>query len=37
LSVDLDTITSPKAADAIIWAALEVRNYMQRLDDVPKN
>jgi hypothetical protein len=35
--VNLDEITSPKAADAITWACLEVRNYMQRLDDVPKN
>jgi hypothetical protein len=37
MGVDLDDITSTKAADAITWAALEVRNYMQRLDDVPKN
>jgi hypothetical protein len=37
VSVDLEAITDPRAGDAITWAALEVRNYMQRLDDIPKN
>jgi hypothetical protein len=36
-NADLETITSPTANDAMTWTALEVRNYMQRLDDVPKN
>lgn len=34
---DLDSIDSPKAADAILWASLQVRNYIQRLDEIPKN
>jgi hypothetical protein len=37
ISTNLKTIGSPKAHDVITWVCLEVRNYMQRLDDVPKN
>lgn len=35
--VNLDDIYSPRAADVITWASLQVRNYMQRMDEIPKN
>lgn len=34
---DLDAIENPKAADVIIWAALEVKKHIQALDEIPKN
>jgi hypothetical protein len=34
---NLDSIDSPKAADVILWASLQVRNYIQRMDEIPKN
>lgn len=34
---DLDSITSAKAAEVVIWAGMQVRNYMVSLDELPKN
>lgn len=33
----LDDMTDPKQADIIIWAGIQVKNFMSTLDDVPKN
>jgi len=36
-SVDLDALTDPSQTDLIIWAALQVKRFMDDLEDVPKN
>lgn len=33
----LDDLTSPKQTDIIVWAGVQVRNFFNTLDDVPKN
>ena len=35
--LSLDEATDPKATDVIIWAALEVKKYINDLDKLPKN
>ena len=35
--VSLDEISSTKATEVIIWAALAVKNYINGLDNIPKN
>jgi hypothetical protein len=37
INTDLDSITDPKATEIILWTGLEVKQYMDRLDTVPKN
>jgi len=37
VNVDLDNISDPKQTDIIIWAAMEVKQHMNDLEDVPKN
>lgn len=35
--VDLATVDNPTIASVVIWAGLEVKKFMDALDDVPKN
>jgi hypothetical protein len=35
--VDLDTLTDPLQTDIVIWVAFQVKLFMDRLDEVPKN
>lgn len=37
LDADLDGVTDPKITQIIVWAALEVKNRMDSLEDIPKN
>lgn len=37
LDVDIDKATDAKTAEVIIWAGLQVKIYMDGLDNVPKN
>ena len=37
LDIDIETDTNPKAASVMIWAAMRVKNYMDSLDELPKN
>jgi len=34
---DLDSVTDPRAAGAITWAAMQVKSHMDKLEQVPKN
>jgi len=36
-TADLDTLTEPSETGIIIWVALEVKMFMDALEDVPKN
>lgn len=36
-TVDLDTLTDPTQTSVCIWAGLQVFQFMNELDDVPKN
>lgn len=35
--VELDAISNPTQTSVIVWVALEVRNHMNALEDLPKN
>lgn len=35
--IDLDAVDSPKITDILIWAGLAVWDYMQKLEELPKN
>lgn len=35
--VDAETLTNPKQATIMAWAGMEVVNFINSLDDVPKN
>lgn len=37
LDVNLDEATDPKVAQIIIWSGLRVREYIDSLNDLPKN
>lgn len=37
IGVDLDDLTDPAATDCLIWAAMRVREHMEKLEAVPKN
>lgn len=37
LDADLGNLTDPTAADVIIWAGMQVREYMNDLERIPKN
>jgi len=34
---DLDSVSAPSQTTVIIWAAMAVRNFMNGLEDLPKN
>lgn len=36
-NVSLDDITSPSQTEVIIWAGIQVKNFVSALDDMPKN
>lgn len=36
-TLDLDKTTDPRIAEIITWAGMEVRKFMNSLDEVPKN
>jgi hypothetical protein len=36
-TVDLDSITDPKATTFIIWAGIQVMQFVNALDSIPKN
>lgn len=35
--VNLDEVTDPRVTDVMVWVAIQVRNHMNGLDEVPKN
>lgn len=35
--VDLDTVDNPKITDLMLWAAIQVRAYINKLEEIPKN
>lgn len=35
--VDIDTLSDPSIVPILIWAGLEVRKYINDLEDLPKN
>ncbi len=37
MDVDLGSITDPKITEIVLWTSLEVRKYMDALEEVPKN
>lgn len=37
LDADLDKVTDPRATEVILWAGMKVREYMNGLDQLPKN
>ena len=37
LETDIETDTNPKAASVMIWAAMRVKEHIDRLESVPKN
>lgn len=34
---NIDELTNPSQTSVIIWAGLQVKGYMDALDDIPKN
>jgi len=34
---DIDTLTNPDQTTVIIWAGLRVKEYMDELEEIPKN
>lgn len=37
VKTDLDTVTNPKVAEVVIWAGITVKNYLDTLEELPKN
>lgn len=37
LDADIDTITNPDITETMLWAAAQVRNHVNKLDEVSKN
>lgn len=35
--IDIDALTNPEHTKILIWAGLQVRNYMNSLESIPKN
>jgi hypothetical protein len=35
--VDLDEVTDARITEIMVWAALQVRNHVNSLDEIPKN
>ena len=35
--VNLDEVTDPSIVDVVLWAALQVKTYISKLEDLPKN
>lgn len=35
--VDLDTVDNPKITELMLWAAIQVRGYINKLEETPKN
>lgn len=35
--VDLDEVTDPRITEIMVWVALQVRNHINGLDEIPKN
>lgn len=36
-SVNLDEVDDPRIAEVVLWAGMEVKTHMDRLDTIPKN
>jgi hypothetical protein len=36
-NIDISTISDPNVTEVILWASMEVRGYMNALDNIPKN
>jgi hypothetical protein len=36
-NIDLDDVSDPKITEVIFWASMEVKQYMDGLDRIPKN
>lgn len=37
VDVNLDNVSNPKIAELILWASIQVRSYINKLEDIPKN
>lgn len=37
VDADLDQMTDPKQTEVLIWAGLQVRAFIDKLGDIPKN
>lgn len=37
IMTDLDTLTDPAVSNVLIWASMRVKEYIEGLEDVPKN
>lgn len=35
--VNLDEVTNPKISELILWASIQVRSYINGLEEIPKN
>jgi hypothetical protein len=35
--VNLDNVSNPKIAELILWASIQVRSYINGLEEIPKN
>lgn len=35
--VDLDEVTDPQVTDIMLWVAIQVRNYLNGMGELPKN
>ena len=35
--VDLDDVNDPQITDAMLWVAVQVRGYLNKLNELPKN
>lgn len=35
--IDLATVTNPKIAELVVWAGVSVKNYLDTLEELPKN
>jgi len=37
IDVDLDGMTNPEQSELLVWAAMRVKSYMDKLENIPKN